>query len=367
MSAQWYLTIDGERQGPFGTADLELLVFTGEIDRETLLHSPEHPEPMPAGTVEGLFPLQQATRESSKEVDGHVKGMLVTRAQGASESSRGAERQTEPTRLVIPLPVLAAFVLLLAVVAVGALVLSGETSRHGDVPGFLAISLIAVAVEGYFIFEICRRRGMAKRIKDTPTSKIGEITDGYREIKGRVVAADQTKMLKAPLSGYECVYYEFEVTEPREGGDRTVVSDVKTAPWDLDDGTGVASVDLEGAKLNLDTDRHGRSGFWKPHSPKLEYALAKYNKSGKGWVFSKNLEYNETILEEGDRLYVLGPATVAEGRVCFKASGDQPLIVSDKSERDLLAEQKDVMHNFMLLAVLLPLAALVGLIIYLNV
>lgn len=45
------------------------------------------------------------------------------------------------------------------------------------------LSAMAVGFEVYFIVQAFRRSGWAKRIKDTPTSKIGDVKGGYREIK----------------------------------------------------------------------------------------------------------------------------------------------------------------------------------------
>ena len=230
------------------------------------------------------------------------------------------------------------------------------------------LSAMAIGFEIYFIVQAIRRSGWAKRIKDTPTSKIGDVRGGYREIKGRVVAPDRSRMLTAPLTGKRCVYYEFTVAETTGGSDggstTTIIHDKRNAGCQLDDGTGVANIALAGAELVLDTDRHEKSGFLRPASKKFDAVLAKYNKRSKGLVFNKDLEAKESILEEGDRLYVLGPAKVVKGRVSFKVGGGQPMIVSDKSERDLLAQCNTKAIGYTLGAVLLPVAAVIALMVF---
>jgi len=227
---------------------------------------------------------------------------------------------------------------------------------------------MAIGFEVYFIVQAFRRSGWAKRIRDTPTSRIGDVRGGYQEVKGRLVAPERGRMLKAPLTGKRCVYYEFTVTETTGGSDggstRTIIQDKRNAGCQLDDGTGVANIDLTGAELALDTDRHEKSGFLRPASPKFDSVLAKYNKRSKGLLFNKDLEAKETVLEEGDRLYVLGPAKIVKGRVTFRASGGQPMIVSDKSERDLLAQCNTKAAGYTLGAVLLPVAAVIALIAF---
>ncbi len=238
-----------------------------------------------------------------------------------------------------------------------------------DVLGLWAVAVTGACFEIVCILEAFRHRRKAKRMRDIPTSKIGEITDGYREIKGRVAAADRAKMLTAPLSGKRCVYYKFKVSQASEG-DGTVISDVRGAVCCVDDDTGVASIDLKGAELVLDFDRIEASGTGRTNRPDSEFKaiLAKYNETNVGLFGGERaLGYYETILEEGDELYVLGPVKVIEGRVCFKATGGQRLIVSEKSERALLAKENATALRFTLGAVLLPVVAgVVALLIYLN-
>ena len=199
----------------------------------------------------------------------------------------------------------------------------------------IMISSAAVGYGIYCLYQACRYFAKVKRIKNTLTSEIGELTEGTREIKGRVT--ERGKKLRAPMTGKPCVYYEFTVTQNAgEDNASTIIHDKPIARCHVDDGTGAASINLNGADLVLDAVRHESSGVLNSASPRLESILARYKKISKGWVFNKKLQYTETILEVGDELYVLGPAKVAKGNVWFKASNGQPLIVTDKSERMLL-------------------------------
>ena len=184
------------------------------------------------------------------------------------------------------------------------------------------------------IYGAYRQLVAAKRIKDTPTSQIGGLTDGFREIKGRIVKGD--KKLHSPMSGKQCVYYTFTVTESHDDSSKEIISEKKSTRCYLDDGTGTAAIELDRAELVLDVDHHDKSGTFNSASPELEKILKRYGKSSKGLLFNKELKYEETILEAGDELYVLGPAQMVKGSICFKAVRGQSLIVSDKSERELL-------------------------------
>ena len=184
-----------------------------------------------------------------------------------------------------------------------------------------------------------RQHAKVKRIKDTPISAIGGITDGNRKIIGQITERHET--VTAPLTGTRCVYYDFTVWERvgrNEGRDvhDVIIRDTKIVDCCVDDGTGAAIVDLEGVELVIDTDHHKTSGPFNAASHQLEAILEKYNKTSKGWVLNKKLHYVESLLEIGDELYVLGPATVTEGDIYFQSVREQPLIVSDYRESYVL-------------------------------
>ena len=206
-----------------------------------------------------------------------------------------------------------------------------------------SVTIIATAFLGggiAAIYGAYRQHVAANRISATSTGQISGLTDGYREIKGRI--AKGAKKLRSPMAGKQCVYYTFTVTESGGDNSKEIISDKKSTRCYLDDGTGTAAIELDEAELVLDVDHHDKSGTFNSASPKLEAILKRYGKSSKGLLFNKELKYEETILEVGDELYVLGPAKMVNGTICFKPIRGQSLIVSDKSERSLLREMSDV-------------------------
>jgi len=222
-----------------------------------------------------------------------------------------------------------------------------------------SVTIIATACLGggiAAIYGAYRQHVAANRFRATPTSQIGGLTDGYREIKGRI--AKGAKKLRSPMAGKQCVYYAFTVTETVTESDngnllKEIISDKKSTRCYLDDGTGTAAIELDGAELVLDVDHHDNSGSFNAASPKLDAILKRYGESSKGYSkgvlfnhLNHQLKYEETILEVGDELYVLGPAKMVNGTICFKPIRGQSLIVSDKSERDLLRNHDS---NFSLL------------------
>lgn len=192
----------------------------------------------------------------------------------------------------------------------------------------LLLAGIAISYGGY------REFIQAKRIKDTPTSQIGGLTDGYRGIKGRVVRGENN--LKSPMTGKQCVYYAFTVADTAYAdGEKVIICDEKSTHCYLEDSTGTAVIELDGADLVLDVDHHDKSGSFNSVSPELEAIVESYGKSTKGVLLNKQLTYKETIVEVGDELHVLGPAKVDNGNIFFKAAGGASLIVSDISQPDV--------------------------------
>jgi hypothetical protein len=209
-----------------------------------------------------------------------------------------------------------------------------------DEKGLMVGTVLFAAVGLIFcIYQAYRSFAKGKRIKNSPTSDIGELTEGTRRIKGTIT--ERGEKFRAPMTGRPCVYYEFMVSQQTQNGAEAIIHDKTIAHCHVDDGTGVASINLDGAELVLDNELHESSGRRNPASPRLEALLKRFGKSSKRLWFNLDLLYTETILEVGDELCILGQAKVVKGNVWFKASSGQPLIVSDKSARMLLENSTD--------------------------
>jgi hypothetical protein len=174
----------------------------------------------------------------------------------------------------------------------------------------------------------------AKRIEDTPTSPIRNVSEGFVEVKGRVRGKGQ---LESPLSKKACVYYRFHVEEHVRRGKnsywRTVVDDKQDAGCLLEDASQAAiGVNLLAAELVLEPDNHAKSGLFNDAPAELEATLhERYGKTSQGWVFNKAMRYTETMLEEGDEVYVLGTAVRRGSETLIDKEGDL-FIVSDRTE-----------------------------------
>jgi len=228
----------------------------------------------------------------------------------------------------------------------------------------VCLLLVLACACAYFAWRNYTTRNL---IATTPTSAVAEVRRGLVELQGHVAAADM--VLQAPMSGRDCVYYRFTVQQrrARHSGSRasnswaTVVNDSQAVDCLLVDDSGAAEIALPLAKVVLDPDVRQQSGFLSDAPPELERMLQeRYGRSSKGWVFNKTMRYTETLLEPGDRLYVLGAAERHGDIVRITAAGPV-FLVSDKGERAMASRYL----WFTIGLALATTAALVGLVLFL--
>jgi len=208
--------------------------------------------------------------------------------------------------------------------------------------GELIISIICLAVGAiavYYLFFCYKRYSL---ISKTETTNISWLQDGFYEIKGKIVALSE--QLISPFSQKPCVYYEFKVEQKKSSGNNThyvsIIDDKKFQKFGVDDGTGMAVIDLLNADIMIKTDKTDSSGTFDHADENQLRVLNKYNQSNKGLLFEKSLRYTEKYLEAGDEIYVLGEVQGREQSKPLFNKGKLPLFVSDKTENELLKYYK---------------------------
>ena len=104
----------------------------------------------------------------------------------------------------------------------------------------------------------------------------------------------------------------------------------------IQDETGDAIIELNGADTELVTDTHFTSGTFNSASEHVKAVLrARYGQSTTGLVFSKQMSYFETILEPHDDIAVIGYVSRdSQGRVRV-TQRDDILLISDVDEQSL--------------------------------
>jgi len=188
-------------------------------------------------------------------------------------------------------------------------------------------------------------------IANTPTSKIRSVALGLVEVYGKVSKYKDT--LTAPLSGKECVYCRFSITQWKRGRKRSYPVELRAREkgvlFRLDDGTAEILIDARGANLenltrDLNIDEFDESSISKTI---LEYCkkheIELFNKNGT----RKRVEIKETYIPLRQNLYIMGIAGRNKYRKdTSKAGEDENMIgyqqrqrifyISDKSEKEIL-------------------------------
>lgn len=153
---------------------------------------------------------------------------------------------------------------------------------------------------------------------DTDDVLDAERADGPVELEGSASPVDGT--VTSPLTGTECLAYEYEVTEYRSSGKnsswRTVDEGSDGVPFRLDDGTASVRVDPEGAEFALSTERRIEVDGGDPEPDAVRSFLATHSdlesESGSmdlGVVeiaTGNDRRYHERRLDPEEEAYVLG-------------------------------------------------------------
>lgn len=171
-------------------------------------------------------------------------------------------------------------------------------------------------------------------MSDTETTPIGSLKPGPVEIRGRIEST--LPPAPSPWSQKSCVFYHFLVQQyhSSEHGGRWVdyVNDRSKDPFTIKDDTGSVEIIPGEEQFRINADFATTTGSSNEAPEDLRSLLnTRYGKDTKGLIFQKELRYNESILENGDEVYVFGE--VRQGQANFViGAGQMPLIISENGE-----------------------------------
>ena len=181
----------------------------------------------------------------------------------------------------------------------------------------MEISQLAVLVIGLVLMVVMvivanRNWSRYQLIMHTETSRVSSLVGGLSEVRGKVVPMGDT--LLSPLSKTTCVHYHLVISESAGSGGSggaSFAEERRSVPCGVDDGTGVIEVDLDRAQLILEWDVKVTSANFDSASSAAEHMLLEqYDISPTHLSGSANsMVYEETVLQEGDEIYVLGDAS----------------------------------------------------------
>jgi hypothetical protein len=141
-----------------------------------------------------------------------------------------------------------------------------------------------------------RALGRAKlwRIGELPEDTVGRVVGTVRAVGGT---------LKAPLTGRACVCYRVTADDPTG---QTAIRDQRGLPFALEDSSGRALVDPDGAALDrraaYDSSSSSTRGLTRPELDFLEANGA----PSRDWIFGRELTLREEIVEDGETICVAG-------------------------------------------------------------
>jgi hypothetical protein len=166
--------------------------------------------------------------------------------------------------------------------------------------GFWLCLCLLIGVAGIGLGLLWRGLHRARLIEGVPTSKVRSAAQGYTELDGKAKLIKDSQ-IAAPLSGRNCVWYDYTVQENVGMFSHKRLS-VNSGSSDnlfvLEDGTGRCVIDPEGAEVHPSETRtwYGNTA-WPEHGPLGRYGILS---------LGHRYRYTERIIKPGDALYAIG-------------------------------------------------------------
>ncbi|MDZ7689156.1 MAG: DUF3592 domain-containing protein [Halobacteriales archaeon] len=233
----------------------------------------------------------------------------------------------------------------------------------------VAYALVALLGAGWLIRAGIRRWRQRSLMEGTPTENARSLSVGTSEIKGTAVTGDG-KPLTAPFSDEECVVAEYEVEEYDDDDDdsggswKTIEKGVWHTPFYVDDGTGRVLVQPHD-EATYDLSPGDRATTYVDSSDRGPAPIREFvEKEGIG--FPRNApgkdndrRYSQNLIKPDENVYVFGTAYprddasgadnaerlvigMGEGTM----SGGPMFLISDDSEKNLVARRRWALWRF---------------------
>ena len=124
---------------------------------------------------------------------------------------------------------------------------------------------------------------------------------------GRVVGTVRTheRVLRAPLSGRPCVYYEVIVEAITTTGLRLCFTDCDAVPFALEDDSGRAIIDPWGSEVSAAFDHTEELSEYGVATPEQAALFTRHDRAGE---HAGAMLFREALLVEGERVTVVGTA-----------------------------------------------------------
>lgn len=196
----------------------------------------------------------------------------------------------------------------------------------------LIFIVVTIAALIGLIWLMFRRLGHYRLITGTPTALIRSASQGYTELKGTAVAYDSGPIY-SPLTGLQCLWYRFRISERESDSDNKVRWNVRRsesseALFKIQDSTGECVVDPEKAEVSAKVSRTWYSNEMTVHEAVMANNINGYAASlGLG---GNRYKYEEWLIVDGEPLYVLGQ---------FRSQGNGRERLDEKRERQRIIKE----------------------------
>lgn len=192
-------------------------------------------------------------------------------------------------------------------------------------------------------------RVRTRQLQAIPIVPLREVVEGELVRVTGKVKLDHDTALEAPLTGRRCGAFVIQVTQnthSRKAGIVELIHRIKATDFVIEDETGEALVEVDGAEVILVRDRaEGASGTLKP-TVRAQHLLDEHDIEGKGLILQKDLRFREGILAPHEEVTILGQAhrvNASEGghgssyreratRLVFSVGSAGVLTISDDPE-----------------------------------
>jgi hypothetical protein len=168
----------------------------------------------------------------------------------------------------------------------------------------LVLGGMSAAIASWYWSATARLRRALRRAKHVAIAEAPE--DALVRLDGRVVEGEA---LEAPLTGRRCVYYLAIVEEFQAGSTpdswREIAREARGVRFAIEDGTGRAIVDPDGARIDVDLDRTSTSGTLENPTEAQTAFLERKGVKLTGWSFNKTLRYREGVFEVGELIAIM--------------------------------------------------------------
>jgi len=200
----------------------------------------------------------------------------------------------------------------------------------------MVVLLGVVALLAVFFVSVPRLKQLI-RIRRTPGGYISAFPyEGQVKVSGKAGPA----VAKSSLTQTDCAFFEVEIQENRGGKNShwvTVFKRASSEPFEVLDESSHIAVQPEGAALIMRTDLQKSGGMFRNLDQSMLDKIGSLGVDTTGtFGLKKTLRVSERFILPGEPVFVLGQIKIVNGRRQIVVSEKDSLIISDRSEAELL-------------------------------